>query len=297
VGSEGFVVRFLLGMLGGLAVVAVLIATVGFRPQGAALAAGVRSGSWASPAELAWLGAAGRWETGVLRRLDRCGPLPGPAPTTRLEQARAAFMRACARLARDDVRGGTAAFRAANELLPPGEGRDLPVIAGASHVSRIEPRFGRVASLLAGKEVEARCWSRRDWALLMREESTFTGGQLGAGTLGFAGIDGNRINLAPDVCAALVEQQTDDYALATALVTLSHEAQHSKGIAREAEAECYAIQVAQRAALHLGLRRSDAVSLVRVYWRHYAEELPAYRSADCRPHGSLDLRLTDSIWP
>jgi len=303
VGSGGFIVRFLLGMAAGLAAVTLLIGWIGVRPQGAALAAGTEAGSWATPAELAWLRTAGRWETGVLRRLDGCGPMLVTAPTTRLERARDAFARACSQLAADETRGAMKSFVEANQLLPPGEARDLPVSAGASRVSRVEPRFGRIAGVLADKDVEARCWSRRDWPQLMREESTFTGGQLGPGTLGFAGINGNRVNLAPDVCAALVElgyrvaPPGDAYALATAVVTLSHEAQHSKGFAREAEAECYAIQVAHRAARQLGAGRTYAASLVRVYWRHYAEELPYYRSTECHKGGSLDLGYVDSIWP
>jgi hypothetical protein len=302
VGSGGFIVRFLLGMAVGLAAVTLLIGWIGVRPQGAALAAGTKGGSWATPAELEWLRAAGRWETGVLRRLDGCGPLLGSAPTSRLEQARDAFTRACAQLERDDTRGAMQSFVQANQLLPPGEARDLPVIAGASRVTRVEPRFGRIASVLAGKDVEARCWSRHDWPQLMREESAFTGGQLGPGTLGFAGINGNRVNFAPEVCSALVELAYHDarrvnYALATAVVTLSHEAQHSKGVAREAEAECYAIQVAHRAARQLGAGRTYAASLVRVYWQHYSKELPYYRSTDCHRGGSLDLGYADSIWP
>jgi hypothetical protein len=68
--------------------------------------------------------------------------------------------------------------------------------------------------------------------------------------------------------------------LAAAVVTLSHEAQHSKGIAREAEAECNAIQLAQRTAIRLGASRSYAASLVDAYWEHYGEELEAYRSVE-----------------
>ena len=82
-----------------------------------------------------------------------------------------AFRRACAQLARGNARGAAQRFLEANQLLPPGEAHDLPLIAGASRVSRVEPRFGAIASVLAGKDVEARCWSRRDWVKLMREES------------------------------------------------------------------------------------------------------------------------------
>lgn len=310
-GSGGFIVRFLLGLAGGLAAASLLIALSGVRPQGAALAAGTEAGSWASPGELTWLRAAGWWETRILRHGDRgCSRSlaveVGAAPTPRLERARAAFARACGELARHDRESARASFLEANQLLPPGEARSLPVIAGVARTSRIEPRFGRVASVLAGKDVEARCWSRRDWARLMLEESTFTGGRLGPATLGFAGIGGGRVNLAPEVCAALValtysgQRPADEgarYSLATAVVTLAHEAQHSQGVAHEAEAECRAIQVAHQAAMRLGATRAYAASLVRVYWLHYADELPYYRSAECRQGGRLDRGIADAVWP
>ena len=85
--------------------------------------------------------------------------------------------------------------------------------------------------------------------------------------------------------------------LAAAIVTLSHEPQHSKGIAQEFVAECSAIQLAHTTAVRLGASAAYAASLVHAYWRHYGEELPAYRSAACRKGGNLDLRRADSIWP
>jgi hypothetical protein len=318
VSSGGFIGRFLFGMAGGVAVVTLVLAWSGARPQGQALAAGQAGGSWASPRELAWLQDAGAWETALLREvavrpraaLSACSSTlanhVGAAPSTRLRRARDAFRRACKHLVLDEIGPGSADLLEANELLPPGEARDLPVIAGDSSLSRVEPRFGRVASRLAGKDVEARCWSRRDWPQLMREESTFTGGRLGAQTLGFAAINGNRVNFAPDVCDGLADlaynrvhprDESSRYTLATAVVTLGHEPQHSKGISREAEAECKAIQVAQRAAIQLGASRAYAASLVRAYWTHYGEELPAYRSSECRKGGTLDLGYADSIWP
>ncbi|HEY8791430.1 MAG TPA: hypothetical protein VIL96_00925 [Gaiellaceae bacterium] len=50
-------------------------------------------------------------------------------------------------------------------------------------------------------------------------------------------------------------------------------------------------------AIKLGASTAYAAALVRTYWRHYAEELPAYRSAECRQGGKLDLGRADSIWP
>jgi hypothetical protein len=194
----------------------------------------------------------------------------------------------------------------AGQTLPPGEVRALPVIAGEADVSRVEPHFGRLASALAGKALEARCWSAEDWGPLMREESRYTHGQLGPQTLAFADIGGTRINLGPAVCAGLVDlayeglRPNDDAGqlfLASAVVTLSHEPQHSKGIGEEFVAECNAIQVANGTAIKLGATPAYAAALVRTYWRHYGNELPSYRSAECRKGGTLDLHRAASIWP
>jgi hypothetical protein len=169
-----------------------------------------------------------------------------------------------------------------------------------------DSRFSRVASSLAGKQVEVRCWASSGWPRLMREQSAYAGGGLTPATLGVADIGGRRIDLSPTVCAGLADlvdrkfRPTDGIAqlrLAAALVTLAHEPQHSKGIATEAVAECYAIQLAPATAASLGVSRAYAASLVQTYWRHYGNELPDYRSSACRQRGALDLHRADSIWP
>jgi hypothetical protein len=211
----------------------------------------------------------------------------GPAPTERLRRALTSFRRACSRFDRGE--DGTALLLRADQMLPPGELRHLPVVAGDVRASRIEPRFGLIASALAGKEVEVRCWSAGDWAHLMREERAYTRGRLGPGVLGFAGIGGARVNLAPEVCDALVTlayrgRPAEPLLVASAVVTLSHEAQHSTGVVEEGVAECKAVQVAHRTAMKLGARRDYAASLVRTYWQQYDQALPSYRSPECR-HG------------
>jgi hypothetical protein len=314
--------RFLLAMTATLGAVWLAVGCSASRPEGAALGAGQERGSWATPAELAWLKKLGAWDVHLLRGLRSAATTPavsaplrscegdllskvGSPPTARLRRAFETFRSACRHLRRADAVGARLLLQA-DQTLPPGEVRQLPVIAGVSSQSRLEPRFGRIASSLAGKDVEVRCWSELDWTHLIREEGTYTHGQLGSDTLGFAGIGGNRVNLGPDVCGTLVAlaykgaRPTDDAELlvgAAAVVTLSHEPQHSKGIAAEARAECNAIQVAPRTATKLGLSPAYAESLVRTYWRHYAEELPAYRSPECRQGGALDLGYADSIWP
>jgi len=346
VSSEGFLLRFLLGLAGSLAAVTLAVgcAVSSRHPEGHVLGAGAESGSWATTAEIAWLEKLGAWDTRLLRGLQSAARVEatprlaqscaadlttrvGPAPTPRLQRAFDMFQLACVHLQRfhgaitlainqrQDSQLGKAQAEAkraavvlleADQMLPPGELRSLPVIAGEVEQSRLEPRFGRIASALAGKPLEVRCWSARDWHHLMREERSYTHGKLGPGTLGFAGIGGARINLAPAVCDGLVDltykraRPTDEAGqllLAAAVVTLSHEPQHSMGIADESVAECNAIQLANGTAIKLGASPAYAAVLVRAYWRHYDEELPAYRSAECRAGGRLDLRRAESIWP
>jgi hypothetical protein len=250
----------------------------------------------------------------------------GPAPSDRLRTAHTTFSRACLHLERFrgamrsalrvggenqmrraqlEARKGSALLLRADQMIPPGEVRALPVIGGESAESRIEPSLGRLASALAGKAIQVRCWSPGDWHRLMREEAAYTRGQLGSDTLGFAGIAGNRVNLAPEVCNSLVrlayrgerpEGEAEQLLLAAAVITLSHEPQHSRGISDEAVAECNAIQVAHRTATKLGANRQYAAVLVRMYWRHYDEELASYRSPDCRDGGALDRGYAGSIW-
>src|SRR5436190_422194 len=75
------------------------------------------------------------------------------------------------------------------------------------------------------------------------------------------------------------------------------EVRHSRGVAVQAEAECYAIQLAAATAERLGIERDYAAGLARLYWSHYDRELPAYRSPQCRDGGAYDLRRGTSAWP
>jgi hypothetical protein len=368
VSSEGFLLRFLLGLLGSLAVISLAVGCAvssGRHAEGHVLGAVAESGSWASPAELAWLKRLGAWDNRLLRGLQSAARVEstprlaqkliardgktlvmhsralepagscaadlettvGSPPTARLREAFATFRLACTHLqrfhgaitqavsrrknselgkAQAEARRAAAILLRADQMLPPGEVRSLPVIAGDTEQSRLEPRFGRIAGALAGKQLEVRCWSEADWRRLMREERSYTHGKLGPETLGFAGIGGARANLGPEVCGGLVDlayerarpaDEAGRLMLAAAVVTLSHEPQHSKGISRESVAECNAIQLANETAIKLGADPAYAAALVRTYWRHYAEELPAYRSPQCRQGGTLDLGRPTSIWP
>jgi hypothetical protein len=333
----GFLLRFLLGLCASLCALVLAAGCAVTQISGAVV--GPDGGSWATQAELTWLEKLGAWDQRLMRGLRHgrgLGPTVtctsdllrrvGPPPSERLRIAQAAFGRACKHLerfekvvtlanyqgsdreiraAQVEARRASALLLKADQMLPPGEVRALPVIGGDSAESRIEPRFGRIASVLAGKELAVRCWSGPDWRRLIREEGIYTRGLLGSDTLGFAGIYGDRANLGPNVCASLVAltyrgaRPTGEAArllLATAVVTLSHEPQHSKGVVQESVAECNAIQLAHRTAAKLGASREFAAALVRTYWRHYKEQLPAYRSLECRDGGALDRDYAGSIW-
>jgi hypothetical protein len=331
-------------MLIGVAAVAVVVGCgAGSRShaeRSGVLGAGQERGSWATAAELAWLRKLGRWETTLMRSLDRAGhassdaaaaPYLGPVrscsqtldrqvgrpPTTRLVRALDAVQAACGHLERAadapdastaaaEGRAGGKQLLRADQMVPPGEVRALPVVAGASTQSHVDPKLSRIASDLVGKDVEVRCWSRVDWTHLLREEKAYTLHHLDDNTLGFAGVGGSRDNLAPEVCDNLDELQYQHWMpsavdskllLATAVVTLSHEPQHSKGIAVEAQAECYAIQVMRETAQKLGATPGYAAELQRIYWQHYGDELPTYRSAQCASERAYDLDRARTAFP
>ncbi len=251
----------------------------------------------------------------------------GPAPTERLEHSERNFAAACEHFQRgvelllealddDDVgvaeraryqiqdAGRKAAVAAGG--LPPGEKQRLPVVRGESAKSRIDPGYGLAAAAVAGKEVEARCWSGPDWRRLMVEERVVSRGRVTEQVLGFASPGGMRINLAPRVCRLLgrlvygrarPEDPVRRHELAMALVVLVHESRHAAGVVDEPAAECEAVQLAEEAAAELGVERRFARALVAVYWDAYPGLPPEYRSPECREGGELDLTPEDGRFP
>ena len=174
----------------------------------------------------------------------------------------------------------------------------LPAIAAPSDQSRVEPTLGRVASALAGRPVEVRCWSAADWPKVTVLDPVETGG--------FADLATGTVNLPPNVCAPLdtlaygsshrfVDATWQDVAAAH---VLAHEAAHlGDAGSSEARAECDAVQTTTRAAELLGVDAPYARWMASLDWTHLYPDLPAsYRSPDCTPGGGLDLRLADG-WP
>ena len=176
--------------------------------------------------------------------------------------------------------------------------RPLPAIAAPSSASRIEPVFGRVASALAGRPVEVRCWSAADWPRVTVLDPVQTGGfaDLGAGT----------VNLPPSVCGpldSLAYSASHRFAYPTweaiaAAHVLAHEAAHlGDAGTSESRAECDAVQTTERAAELLGADAAYARWMAALDWSHLYPRLPgSYRSERCAPGGPLDLHLAEG-WP
>jgi len=251
----------------------------------------------------------------------------GRAPTQRLQPAERSLVEACrlyrggidlllramdgddaglAQRARYKLEDGNAKLGVAAGLLPPGEKQRLPVERGVTGKSRVDPRYGEIASAIAEKEVEARCWSRKDWSKLLVEERVLTRGQITEAMLAFASAGGQRINLGPFVCGHLDALVYDgkrprdplrQLDLAQALGALVHESRHAAGVADEPTAECEAIQLLPKAAQVARVEPAYARELARLAWESYPTLPAEYHSAECRNGGKLDLTPGDGRFP
>lgn len=196
---------------------------------------------------------------------------------------------------------------AADQPAPPNDYGPLPTIGGVSAESRIEPRLSAVATNLAGRSVEARCWSSADWSRLDEEWRAYVGTGL-EGTFGYVRKSArHRLHIHPRICAQLVALTYRNYrprpgagreAVANAILTFAHEAQHSAGISSEQTAECYGLQRVRVVARALGATKTYAAALARLAWTLiYPVRPPETQSAACRNGGRLDLNPLTAIWP
>lgn len=162
--------------------------------------------------------------------------------------------------------------------------------------SSLERRLGEIASFVAKRPVQVRC-------------EDFSQGKL-VEPGGVVQFNGERpadfARLRPDVCSALVHfaretggaqacvsgggcdprlMQSSD-----AVTVLAHESVHLRGLRDEAVVQCYAMQAVPAVARAFGAQTQDGRAMALLeYTVAYPHMPPAYRSAACRPGGSLDL--------
>jgi hypothetical protein len=178
----------------------------------------------------------------------------------------------------------------------------LPEKGGPIKSSRVEPRLSNVGSALVGEGIEVRCWSQRDWREKIEDSDAQTPHELA----GFA-AEGGPVELAPEACEPLVKMlytkakpvtHEQEVSLAYAVGILAHELEHVRGELDEKTAECQGMQRLAEVARELGMSRSRARRLARVYWLEiYPDSSRGYRSAACRNGGELDLRPRHPVWP
>jgi hypothetical protein len=183
----------------------------------------------------------------------------------------------------------------------------LPTRSGATSGSRIEPRFGRVASSLAGKPAQVRCWSSLDWARINGDLLAHGGvGESLDFVSGFYRPDTGRIHLDPTACAGLVDltyrsprpQQGRAFVrIALGVDTLAHESMHRRGFRNEAVTECYAVQLVYKTAKALGATSTYAAAVSREAWAAYPAHPSNYFSSECRDGGKLDLSPQRPTFP
>jgi hypothetical protein len=253
----------------------------------------------------------------------------GDAPVARLGAGGRMLRKACVALARgersafdsfdgdpgDALVAGAASLGQGTDLLLRGRKRleaaflwngRLPRIGGATGRSRVEPLFSRVASTLALRPIEVRCWSTRDWEDVSTEFRAYQA--VSFEPSGFVGdVDRARVNLAPWICAHLVDlayahrvrRGAGGLDTADAVNTLAHEAEHVIGPnGSEAETECYAVQDVRRVARLLGASSAHADELAARQWReNYPRNTPEYTTPLCYDGGPLDANPDSARWP
>jgi hypothetical protein len=269
-------------------------------------------GRWESTAELRWLTRFGHWQEALLDKrisFHRCrrslALRVGSPPTPRLAKGFRLVTSACGA---PDRELGFVRLYSALDVLRPGQFKPLPLARGIPDVrtgSYRDPALTQVATAVAGKPVQALCWSPRDWRGVAVEEAAVYADTLDLADLGWAMIGGSQINLSPGTCEKFEQiVRFDDadlrgrpYYWGWALTTIAHEAGHARGIENEAETECFAIQHIADAAFDFGFTYATGRILARAVWADYGNELPGYRSNRCRNGGPYDLHRDTSDWP
>lgn len=182
----------------------------------------------------------------------------------------------------------------------------LTAVGVARHEDRVrqQDRLGVVATELAGRHVRVHCPNFL---------ATLVDTRVEAGRVRFDG-DGrpsDRTDLAPATCSSLRQLGRVDFTCidrgdcgysqfkaAWAAHTLAHEAFHLRGFEGEAVTECYALQNTAFVAERLGVPPARARRVQKwVYLKGYPNEPDAYRSAECRDGGRLDLRPASPEFP
>ncbi len=267
--------------------------------------------------EVAWIEAYAAWSDRIDAGLSSGDYLPGAEceeeyarevgdPPGRLAAAAEIVLAGCKRLrnsiAASDLQAGSEEWYSVRDAVL----ADLTDRRARVASPERSPELAAQAASLAGTHPEVLCWSSTNWHELAEEWSLIQVDELWP--IGFADQEGGRIHLAPEICGPLHRFFSGSYApnlnddslvLATALVTLAHEAEHLRSPEfTEAQVECVAIQRVRDLVRASGRKRSYEDLMTGLAWDvGYPNVPPEYRTAECHDGGALDVRPETSVWP
>jgi hypothetical protein len=256
-------------------------------------------------AELAWIARYYKWEDDPAERTCEAAATRGPT-AGRLPVVPTEFLRPVSRLARAACRGEISWARAdravhAKLFLS----RRLPRARGVLADSHIDPKLGRVASKLAERKVQTRCWSTNDWYHINLERQAITQRTdfWAQGQAERAGV----IHLDNEFCQSLARFYAGELpssnlgrsVLATSLLILAHEAEHEYNFSfSEAVVECYAVQDVRDLVTEAGRTDRYAADIAAYAWElSYLHNDPDYSTSRCRNGGPLDIYPKSKLWP
>jgi len=263
-------------------------------------------GPWREATDVEWLGTYRAWSDDidaalhaglVISRTDCESTFDDEVgqPQERLQPVAAAARRGCAASTPAGWRTGKAdvvraLVGAHDDLAPPRRRRDLSEIAAS-----------------VGVRPDVYCWQPAGWAPFFEQYAIVRGGEE-ISLEGIADSARNRIDLGPDVCAALgfyvdrvrpTALSYENFEMAEALMVVTHQAEHLKEpTAAEPEVECSAVQHVRPLVRAAGWDAEYATELASQAWElSYRQLPPAFRNPACRDGGQLDRNPRSSAWP
>jgi hypothetical protein len=157
-----------------------------------------------------------------------------------------------------------------------------------------ERRLAGIARDIAHRDVTIRCQGRVG-------ELVDVDGEYGSVRFGADGRPDTQARLDRPICTSLARLARGDSVplerASLAVEALAHEAYHLAGVQDEAATQCYGLQAMRFVAARLGVSDDLAGAYVRAATARYPTLPEAYRSAECREGGALDLHPETGVFP
>jgi hypothetical protein len=157
-----------------------------------------------------------------------------------------------------------------------------------------ERNLAAIAGEIAHRDVSIRCQGAVG-------ELVDVDGEYGSVSFGPDGRPGSSARLDRRICSSLRRIRRGETvgleAGSLAVEALAHEAYHLAGVQDEAATQCYALQAMRFVAMRLGAAAEVGNAYVHEAVARYPRLPEAYRSAQCREGGALDLHPETGVFP